>query len=436
MKRKFGWISRLCVLLVFITLYEGRAQADDGAAGAASYASGDSADSMASLLVDSSQVHPSRRQIRISVPGFAGEKENPGGQEGGISIPTSAGTLKLDVKAQPQPAPARRGPDVESALSLLSFESGPIGWGLVVLLGLYLILSGLFQGKVPQASPKAFGKTDESAAWPAQYPIVRVLGRGGMGVVYEALDRGLERKVAIKKMREDIRENALELDRFLKEAKTVASLHHPAIVDIHAIVHQAGEIYLVFEYVEGKTVEALLGEKGRLSLAETRHVLRPVCDALEFAHAHGIIHRDLKPGNVMVTDHGIVKVMDFGIARRIQDRVISSDDSRTTARYDTTNTVHGTPLYMSPETEQGIVCPESDIYSLAVMTYEMLAGRPPFPPPALLDQKMFKEYPKLCAAAPALPKALEVLLDEALEPDPGKRIHSAKVFWDRLAAAV
>src|SRR5206468_3361053 len=125
-------------------------------------------------------------------------------------------------------------------------------------------------------------------------------GLGGMGVVYEALDRSLGRRVAIKKMRDEIRVDPRERERFLKEARTVAALHHPDIVDIHAVIDEGDDVYLVFEYVEGETLYQLLDRKGRLSLEEAASLVDQVGQALAYAHQRGVIHRDLKPSNIMV----------------------------------------------------------------------------------------------------------------------------------------
>ena len=177
-----------------------------------------------------------------------------------------------------------------------------------------------------------------------QYQIIKQIGQGGMGTVYEGTDRSLGRRVAIKKMRDEIRRDPRERARFVIEAKTVAALHHPNVVDIYAIAEDGEDVYLVFEYVEGKTVHDVVHGNGRLEPNVATRITRASADALSYAHSRGVIHRDMKPSNVMLDGQGRVKVMDFGIARMAKDSA---------TRYSMTNTVVGTPPYMAPEQEQG-----------------------------------------------------------------------------------
>ncbi|MDE2236315.1 MAG: protein kinase, partial [Elusimicrobia bacterium] len=249
------------------------------------------------------------------------------------------------------------------------------------------------------------------------YSLGRRLGGGGMGVVYEAFDEALQRTVAVKAMRPELLADSKARERFLAEARTVAALHHPAIVDIHSIVENETGLWLVFERLEGSTVEELLSRRGRLSLEESRALLKPVCQGLEFAHRRGLVHRDLKPGNIMVSASGQVKLMDFGISRCEHPGAGSpSQQERATAR--------GTPYYMAPEQGRGEVRRESDVFSLAVCLYEMVIGRRPFP-----------NYQPPSQARPGLPGELDDLMDWALQPDPARRLRSAADFWallDRL----
>ena len=253
-----------------------------------------------------------------------------------------------------------------------------------------------------------------------------------MGIVYEAVDKVLGRKVAIKMLLDEFQIDAKAKEQLLDEARTVAALHHPNIVDIYSIVSNAQGLYLVFEFLSGRTVEDLLARQKRLTLPEVKTVLGPVCAALEFAHRHNVVHRDLKPSNIMITDDGRVKVMDFGISRRLQASRQPAGDGR--RGYELTNSVVGTPYYMSPEQEYGVVRQESDIYSLGTCLYEMVTGRRPYPPPASHIQKMSCEYDRAATLVPALPLSLDVLIAAALQPDPDKRIRSAADFWAMLDA--
>jgi eukaryotic-like serine/threonine-protein kinase len=272
------------------------------------------------------------------------------------------------------------------------------------------------------------------------YAIKRSIGQGGMGVVYEAVDRTLDRKVAIKKMRDDLKENPHDVEQFIKEAKTVAALHHPNIVDIHTIVNQAGEVYLVFEYVDGRTVESILRERKRLSLADAKTILLAVCEALTFAHERGVIHRDLKPSNVMIAATGFVKVMDFGIATQLKGqlpaagRALAPGEAPKETPVHLTNAVRGTLLYMAPEADYGVVRAESDVWALGIMLYEMLAGKVPYAAGTTRDQKEAKQYERLAALGLGLPAEADALIESCLAVDPSARLKSPAEFAKALSA--
>ncbi len=249
------------------------------------------------------------------------------------------------------------------------------------------------------------------------------IGLGGMGIVYEGFDRALERKVAVKAVREELRRDDAAKQRFLSEARTVAALHHPGIVDIHSIVEDGANLYLVFEFVEGRTVHELIAERGRLPLREAKAVAAQVCRALDFAHRRGVVHRDLKPANIMVAADGTVKLMDFGISRAAGEFAASgvaySGEQRT-----------GTPDYMAPEQRLGAVRRESDVFSLGACLYEMVTGRRPFPPNG--DTIAAGQFPRASSLVPELPAALDAFFVSALHPDPERRIGSARDFWALL----
>ncbi len=262
-----------------------------------------------------------------------------------------------------------------------------------------------------------------------QYEISRQIGMGGMGMVFAGTDRSLGRPVAIKKMREELRINPAERARFVIEAKTVAALHHPNIVDIYAIAEDGDDVYLIFEYVGGKTVHELVQQAGRLPIADAARVVRAAADALGYAHSKGVIHRDMKPSNMMLGPDGRVKVMDFGIARMAKDSM---------TRYSMTNTVVGTPPYMAPEQEQGHVRKESDVYALAVCAYEMLTGKLPFIGigAGMLMNKINMSYVAPSRAIAGLPDALDEVFVKAFQADPDKRYRTPKEFADALESAL
>jgi serine/threonine-protein kinase len=308
--------------------------------------------------------------------------------------------------------------------------------GILVALGLLHIVSAGFREKMrstirrvvgsPAEAPAAAGG-DEARFW-GHYELVRAIGSGGMGVVYEARDRSLDRRVAIKKMRDEIRLDPAERQRFVQEAKTVAALHHPNIVDIFAIIEDEQDVYLVFEYIAGKTLAELLRDRGPLEFEGARRILRGACEAVEYAHRNKVIHRDIKTSNIMVSDEGQVKVMDFGVARQAKEAM---------TKMALTNTIVGTPPYMAPEQEQGTVRRESDIFSLAVCLYEMLTGELPFAGQGagmLLNKINGRHVPLSSRLGEGLPPGLDQVIARALNPDPEKRYRTPAEFLSALDA--
>lgn len=338
------------------------------------------------------------------------------------------------------PTPAFKPREFREPLLAATFLKGK-GRFLLALIGSlaggFLTALGLLHLLNKHKSKSEAEKEARNASWAkarvpsgidSSYAIGRPIGRGGMGLVFEAVDRALQRKVAVKILREEFQLDAKAKQRFLEEARTVAALHHPGIVDIHSIVEDEAGLYMIFEYIEGRTLDELL-EKKRFGLAEAKNVMRRVCQALEFAHRHNVVHRDLKPANIMIANDGTVKVMDFGISRHARDAVEAQGVEK---KYNVTNSIVGTPYYMSPEQEYGIVRPESDIFSLGACLYEMLSGRHPFPAPASSQLKLARDYAKLSSLVAGLPKDIDAFIDAALEPDPDKRISSAADFWSML----
>ncbi|MDD5655989.1 MAG: protein kinase [Elusimicrobia bacterium] len=333
------------------------------------------------------------------------------------------------ASGRPPAAPGSAAAAPKRRLFAVVLLSSLVG-GVLIALGLLHVFGGRLARPRPPAAVPSFRDDNARSAIDASYAIGKTIGQGGMGVVYEAFDRALGRKVAVKMLLGEHQLDAKAKEQFLVEARTVAALHHPNIVEIHSIVSNDKGLYLVFEFLEGRTVHELIAAKKRLPLSELKPVIRAVCSALDAAHRHGVVHRDLKPANIMITDQGLVKVMDFGISRRI--RKTASERPRPGRDCAVTNSVVGTPYYMAPEQEYGIVRSESDVYSLGVCLYEMATGRLPFPPPANLEQKLAESYPRASSLEPCLPRSLDMLIAGALRPDPDKRIRSAADFWAML----
>jgi serine/threonine-protein kinase len=211
------------------------------------------------------------------------------------------------------------------------------------------------------------------------YEILDKLGEGGMGVVWKARDTRLDRLVAIKMLPADKAAGPERKRRFVLEAKAASALNHPNIITIHDISCEDGMDFIVMEYVRGKPLDQVIPRKG-LRLNEVLKYAIQIADAMARAHGAGIVHRDLKPGNIMITDHGLVKVLDFGLAKLTELPNTSDGGTTQTMRADTEEgTIIGTASYMSPEQARGMeVDARTDVFSIGVVMYEMLAGQSPF----------------------------------------------------------
>ena len=200
------------------------------------------------------------------------------------------------------------------------------------------------------------------------YQVVGILGAGGMGQVYKVRNVISDRVEAMKVLLPDLANQPDLADRFLREIKVQASLVHPNIAGLHTAVRVDNQLLMLMEFVEGVTLDQKLKD-GPLPAAEAVNYVMQVLAALDYAHARGVVHRDIKPGNMMLTPGGVVKLMDFGIAR-----------SATVHKLTQTGTTVGSLYYMSPEQIQGIAAPDarSDLYSVGVSLYELVTGKKPF----------------------------------------------------------
>ena len=215
------------------------------------------------------------------------------------------------------------------------------------------------------------------------YRILEKIGEGGMGAVYKAQDTHLDRMVAIKVLPHEKMTDPERKQRFIQEAKAASSLNHPNIIIVHDIASDGGVDFIVMEYVDGKTLDQLIGRKG-LRLNEALGYAAQVADGLAKAHAAGIVHRDLKPTNIMVTDEGRVKILDFGLAKLTEELEPGEfGPTATLGRPDRPRTeegfILGTMAYMSPEQAEGKkVDSRSDVFSFGSVLYEMLTGQKAF----------------------------------------------------------
>ena len=261
------------------------------------------------------------------------------------------------------------------------------------------------------------------------YRILEKIGEGGMGVVYKALDTHLDRSVAIKVLPPDKVQDADRRQRFVQEAKAASALHHPNIVVVHDITEDRGLSFIVMEYVEGSTLDRLIGRKG-LKLNEALGYAVQIADGLAKAHAAGIVHRDLKPTNVMVTAEGQVKILDFGLAKLMDaGEADALGPTRTLARVEKPRTeegyIVGTAAYMSPEQAEGKkVDARTDIFSFGALLYEMLTGQKAFGRETRMSTlaAILREEPKAASQInEALPPDIEPILARCLRKDPQRR---------------
>ena len=269
------------------------------------------------------------------------------------------------------------------------------------------------------------------------YRIVREIGSGGMGVVYQADDTTLTRPVALKILPPLPGAGDERRLRFAQEARAIAALNHPNIVTVHSVEEVGGVHFITMELVSGHTVAELLPQNG-FSLDKFFAIAIPLVDAVAVAHQHGITHRDLKPSNVMVSDQGRVKVLDFGLAK-IAPWSASGDGSAITAAATVEGQVIGTPAYMSPEQAEGKpVDARSDIFSLGVVLYEMLTGRRPFggdTTAATVSSIMRDAPPAAHVLKPSIGRDLSRLVHRCLAKSPVERYQSAIDLRHDLEAA-
>lgn len=272
-----------------------------------------------------------------------------------------------------------------------------------------------------------------------RYEIGRLLGRGGMAEVHLAHDKRLNRTVAVKVLRSDLARDEHFQERFRREALAAASLNHPAIVAVHdtgedhrteATGEEVTIPYIVMEYVEGETLRGSISEEHPMGEQQAASLMAGVLGALEYSHRAGIVHRDIKPGNIMITKTGEVKVMDFGIARAIAEA---------TSAMTQTQAVMGTAQYLSPEQARGQhVDARSDVYSAAVVLYELLTGRPPFTgdSPVSIAYQHVRETPTPPSTFnPNVSRAMDAVVLKGLSKDREQRYQSAAEFSRDITAA-
>ena len=263
----------------------------------------------------------------------------------------------------------------------------------------------------------------------SHYTITEQIGSGGMGVVYKAQDTRLNRPVALKFLPPELIRDAVAKERFMREAHTISALDHPNICTLFEIEETPqGQTFMAMAYYEGETLSAKI-KRGPLKVEEAVKLLIQVCDGLSHAHAKGIVHRDIKPANIAVTKDGIVKILDFGLAKLA-----------TSSRLTRSGSTAGTASYMSPEQARGDnVDHRSDIWSLGVVLFEALTGTLPFKGEfehAVVYSILNEQPSDLDRFCPDLPPSLQPIVTRALQKDPADRYQSVEEMANDLREAV
>ncbi len=255
-----------------------------------------------------------------------------------------------------------------------------------------------------------------------RYEIIEEIGRGGMGVVFRARDRRLGREVALKRLPDHIRNHPKAIDLFLREARAAAALNHPNIVTLFDAAQEGDTLYITMELLRGSPLQTVLREKGRLSPGTVAKIGGQIAQGLSYAHEQGIIHRDIKTANIFFTDKKVVKIMDFGLAKMVEE-----------VRRSTT-VVGGTPYYMAPEQSAGEqVDHRADLYALGVTFFELLTGNVPFKDGDVAFHHRHTAPPHVRDVAPDTPEPLAALVLQLLAKRPSHRVRSAGDVVRRLA---
>jgi serine/threonine protein kinase len=259
-----------------------------------------------------------------------------------------------------------------------------------------------------------------------RYEVIRHIGQGGMADVFVAVDTILNREVAVKMMRGELSKDTVSVLRFEREAQAATTLSHPNIVEIYDVGEYKGHHYIVMEYVPGKTLKAMIRDRGALYKEEAVDIMKQLVSATAEAHRRGIIHRDIKPQNVIVKADGTVKVLDFGIAMLTQGNMQLTQS----------NSVMGSVHYLAPELARGeSASAQSDIYALGIVLYEMLTGEVPFKADSAVQvalMHMRNEMPSVRDFNPAIPQSLENIVIRATAKNKGLRYRSCNEMLEDL----
>ena len=293
-------------------------------------------------------------------------------------------------------------------------------------------LMGASDSESSEQTVLAAASSGASAARPKKptrlgdFQLIKKLGQGGMGTVYLAKQVSLDRAVALKTLSKELAGKPDLVARFLREARAMARLQHPNIVQVYAADSASGMHFAALEYIDGQSMQGWMHQLQRLSVADALHVTLVCAEALQHAHEQGMIHRDIKPDNILVTRKGVVKVADFGLVKAVDDDVSMTR----------TGQGMGTPLYMAPEQARNakrVDC-RTDVYALGTMLYYFLTGRHPFTGDGTLEIILAKEQGRFTPARklnPDVPERLDLMIDKLIARDPARRYaNCAEVIRD------
>ena len=262
-----------------------------------------------------------------------------------------------------------------------------------------------------------------------RYEVVSHIGQGGMADVFLAVDTILNRQVAIKILRADLSTDAVSILRFEREAQAAAALAHPNIVEIYDVGDYKGHHYIVMEYVTGKTLKQVIRSRGPLVNEEAVDIMKQLCSAISEAHSRGIIHRDIKPQNVIVKADGSIKILDFGIAT-----------AKGSMQLTQANNVMGSVHYLAPELAKGeAASPQSDIYALGIVLYEMLAGDVPFKADQAVQialKHMREPMPDVRLINASVPQSIANVITRATAKDPNNRYGSCREMLQDISTCL
>lgn len=287
-------------------------------------------------------------------------------------------------------------------------------------------------GLITRFHARHLGQGKYSGFLLGSYKVLTPVGKGGMGMVYLAEHLQLRRRVALKVVRTDLQAPGLR-ERFQRESRTAAALDHPNIVQVHDFCTEQGVSFLVMEYVEGKSLEEILRRKGRLPWPQAVQYVLQAAHGLEHAHERGVVHRDIKPANLLLDARGVVKILDMGLAKFVEDR---NDDL--TERLGGKSVV-GSPDYVAPEQILERLDPRSDVYSLGATLYALLLGQPPFHS-GPVSQKLLAHQSVAVVPPdhkdPTIPVALSAVVLRMLAKAPDDRIQTPRKVIEALAPLV